>query len=274
MFLQMMKKGILLAGVFFLTLSCSEYQKVVKSQDAGLKYTTAEQLYNEAKEEDSNRKFKKALRLFEQIVPQFRGKPQGQKVSYLYADTYYQLEDYYLASYQFERFEQTYPDSEKAEEASYKKARSYYELSPRYFLDQADTEKAIVELQNYLNAYPDGEFAEEANKMVSELQVKLEKKAYEIAKQYHHTEDYKAAIVSFDNFIADYPGSPFREKALYYKFDSAYELAINSYRVLMEERLNTAHEYYKNYLKYFPQGEFQEQIEASDADIQTRLQNF
>lgn len=274
MFLQMMKKGLLLLGITLLTLSCSDYQKVLKGEDAGEKYKTAEQLYNEAQQENSKSKYKKALRLFEQIVPQFRGKPQGQKVSYLFADTYYQLEDYYLSSYQFDRFLQSYPTSDKAEEASFKKARSYYELSPRYFLDQSDTEKALTELQAYLNQYPDGEYADRANELVTELQVKLEKKVYEIAKQYHHTEDYKAAIVSFDNFLADYPGSTFREDALYYKFDSAYKLAINSYRVLMEDRLNTAEEYYRNYLKYFPNGKYKEQIETADQDIKTRLQNF
>ncbi len=274
MFLQMMKKGILLLGVLLVTLSCSEYQKVLKNDDTGKKYTMAEQLYSEAQQENSNKKYKKALRLFEQIVPEFRGKPQGQKLSYLFADTYYQLGDYYLSSYQFERFVQSYPTSEKAEEASFKKARSYYELSPRYFLDQSDTEKAIVELQNYLNAYPDGQYVAEANKMASELQVKLEKKAFEIAKQYHHTEDYKAAIVSFNNFVSDNPGSPFREAALYYKFDSAYKLAINSYRSLMEERLKEAQEYSQNYMKYYPNGEYVEQLKASDEDIKSRLQNF
>lgn len=274
MFLQKMKKGLLLLGVILLFASCSEYQKLLKSEDTGEKYTAAERLYDEAKAENSKKKYRQALRLFDQLVPQFRGKPQGQKLTFLYADTYYELGDYYLASYQFERFAQSYPGSDKAEEASFKKAKSYYELSPRYFLDQTDTDKAILELQSYLNAYPDGAYVEEANAMATELREKLETKVYEIAKQYHHTEDYKAAIVAFDNFVGDYPGTPLREAALYYKFDSAYQLAINSYRSLMEERLRTAQEYYKNYIRYYPQGEFVAPIEASSADIQTRLQNF
>jgi outer membrane protein assembly factor BamD len=33
---------------------------------------------------------------------------------------------------------------------------------------------------------------------------------------------------ALDNFIADYPGTPYKEDALYYKFDSAYQLGINS----------------------------------------------
>lgn len=274
MFLRIMKKGILVLSLLMVTLSCSEYQKLLKSDETAVKYSTAEELYNEGKAEDNNKKLRKALRLLEQIEPQFRGKPQGQRLVFLLADTYYQLGDYYLSPFQFERFLQLYPDSEKAEEAAYKMAASYYYRSPKYNLDQTDTHKAIEELQVYLNKYPEGEFSDPANEMATELRIKLEKKAYEIAKQYHHTEYYKAAIASFNNFIADYPGSPFREAAYYYRFDSAYKLAINSFQVLMEDRLEEAKEFYNSYKKYYPEGEYIPQLEESLSEIDKRLQNF
>ena len=274
MFLRIMKKGILVLGLLMVTLSCSEYQQLLKSKETAPKYTAAEELYNEGKEEDSNKKLRKALRLLEQIEPEYRGKPQGERLVFLLADTYYQLEDYYNSPFQFERFLQLYPNSQKAEEASYKAASSYYYRSPRYDLDQTDTYKAIEELQTYLNAYPEGEFSESANEKATELRIKLEKKAYEIAKQYHHTEYYKAAIASFNNFISEYPGSPFREAAYYYRFDSAYRLAVNSFEVLMEERLEEAKEFYSAYKKYYPEGEYTPQLEDSSSEIDKRLQNF
>ncbi len=274
MFLRIMKKGILVLGLLMVTLSCSEYQKLLKSKDTAPKYTAAEELYNEGKEEDSNKKLRKALRLLEQIEPEFRGKPQGERLVFLLADTYYQLGDYYNSPFQFERFLQLYPNSQKAEEASYKSAASYFYRSPRFDLDQTDTHKGIEELQKYLNKYPDGEFTAAANEKATELRIKLEKKAYEIAKQYHHTEYYKAAIAAFNNFIADYPGSPFREDAYYYRFDSAFKLAINSYEFLMEERLKEAKVFFKAYKKYYPDGEYTTQIEDSLSEIDKRLQNF
>ena len=276
MFLQRMKKGILLLSILIVATSCSEYQKVLKSQDMGLKYATAEELYNEAEAGEGNvrRKYRKALRIFEQIVPEYRGKPQAQKLMYLYANTYYELGDYFLAGYQFERFAESYHESEKIEEALFKSARSYYFLSPNYDLDQTETRKAIGKLQGYIDRFPNSERLSEANDMITELRVKLERKAYEIAKQYHHTEDYKAAIASFDNFIINNPGSPFREKALFYRFDSAYQYAINSYAYLMEERLETARGFYDDYMRYYSEGEFAEQANTALNDIQTRQQNF
>lgn len=261
-----MKKLLyLLICVLFLG-SCSEYQKVVRGDDLAAKYKASEDLYKKGK-------YKKALKLFEQIVPQYRGKPQAERIMFYYADTYYQLEDYYLAGYQFERFAKSYPKSQKREEASYKGAKSYYDLSPRYSLDQEDTDKALEKLQAYINAYPESENLKEANKLVAELREKKERKAYEVAKQFHHRENYKVAISAFDNYLIDHPGSPYREKVLYYKLESEYLLAIGSYESLVRERLETAQGYYNSYKKYYKiEGEYLEKAEELGEDIKTRLE--
>ncbi|WP_027393590.1 outer membrane protein assembly factor BamD [Aquimarina latercula] len=262
-----MKKFLFLLILVIAFGSCSEYQRVLKAEEVGPKYKLAEELYKEGK-------YKKALRLFEQIVPQFRGKPQAERVMYYYSDTYYNLEDYYLAGYQFERFAKSYPNSDKREEASYKGAKSYYYLSPRYSLDQTETDEALEKLQTYINAFPDSENLEEANSLVAELRNKKEKKAFEIAKRYHHRENYKVAINAFDNYLIDYPGSTFREKALYYKLESQYLLAIGSYDVLVKERLEVANGFYNNYKKYYKEGEFTADAEEISEDIKTRLEQY
>lgn len=262
----MKKLLLLLIGSAFL-ISCSEYQRVYRNEEIGPKYKMAEELYKAGK-------YKKALRLFEQVVPSFRGKPQAERVMYYYADTYYQLRDYYVAGYQFERFSKSFPKSEKIEDAAFKGAKSYYELSPRYSLDQTDTDKAIEKLQYYINTYPESEKLKEANELVATLRNKKERKGYEIAKQYHHRENYKVAIVAFDNFLIDYPGSAFREKALYYKLESEYLLAIGSYENLVKDRLEVAKSYYNNYKKYYKQGEMTEKADEISADINKRLEKI
>ncbi|HET8854965.1 MAG TPA: outer membrane protein assembly factor BamD [Salinimicrobium sp.] len=271
-----MKKGILLIGLVLLAVSCSEYQKILKSDDVGLKYTTAEQLYEEAEAGEGNvdRKYRRALRLFEQIVPEYRGKPQAQKLMYLYADTYYEMEDYYLAGYQFERFVESYPQSEKVEEAAFKGAKSYFFLSPPYYLDQSDTKQGIDKLQSFINRFPESEKLDQANELIAKLRLKLEKKEFEIAKGYHHRRDYRAAITSFGNFLENFPGSTFTEEAQFYQFDSAYQYAINSYRYAMEERLTAAEDYFEEYKEDFPEGKFLEKAQPAITDINTRLQTF
>lgn len=259
---------ILLATLAFATLffSCSPYQKALKSEDVGLKFHMADSLY-------SIGKYKKALKLIEQVVPAYRGKPQAEKLMFLYSDTFYNLGDYYLAGYQFERFSNSYPLSEKAEEAAFKGAKSYYFLSPRYSLDQKDTKVALEKLQGFINRYPNSSFIADANLLVEELTHKLQKKEFEVAKQYNRIFDYKAAISAFDNFILDHPGSEFREEAYFMKFESAYQLATRSVPSLVEERLETAKRYYDSLIRNYPESEFKSEAETIIEDIEQRLEN-
>lgn len=250
--------------------SCSEYQKVLKEKEISPKYELSKEFYDKGVETGKNKYFRKSIRLFDQILPEYKGKPSGETVSYMNANAHYLVGDYFLSGYLFERFSKSYPNSEKVEEAFYKSAKSYYEVSPIYSKDQEDTNKALAKLQFYINTYPDGEFFEVSNSMIQELSYKIEKKFYEISKQYHHTERYKAAIQSFDNFNLKFPGSKFREQAFFYKFESAYILAINSISSLVPERLAEARTYYEDYIKNYNDTELSEKAEVYAKDIEER----
>ena len=238
-----MNKFLYFLLVTIVLTSCSEYQKALKNDDVAIKYAVADQKYNA-------KKYNKAIRLFEQMAPAFRGKPQSEKMFYMFAQSYYKTEQYYLAGYQFESFVSSYPKSEKVEEAAYLEGKSYSMLSPEYSLDQIETVKAIDKLQTFIDTYPNSTYLPEANATLKKLTDKIEKKYFEIAKQYNTISDYKSALVALDNFIADYPGTQYKEAALFYKLDSSYKLAINSIPAKMEERLRNAKIAYTNLVKF------------------------
>ncbi len=244
--------------------SCSDYQKLLKSDDAAKKYAAADSLYKK-------KKLKKALALMEQIVPVYRGKPQAEPLMFRYANTFYQLEDYYLSGYQFERFASSYPKSDSLELAAYRSAKSYYELSPRYSLDQTDTYKAMEKLQGFIDQFPTSEYKEEANKLVFELRRKLEKKDYEIAKQFLHISDFKAAIEAYNNFISDHPGSVYRPNAFLERMEAAYLLAINSVPSKVNDRLKAAKKHYDSFIKYYSDSELKSDADEMLEDIDKRL---
>ena len=257
-----------------LLFSCSEYQKVLKdSSEVSKKYEMAEKLYDEGD-------FRKANRLLEQIAPKYVGKPQGERVMFFLADSYYKIGDYNFAGYQFERFLKSYPRSDKAAEAGFLGAKSYYMLSPKYSLDQTDTDKALSKLQTFINAYPDSEYLAEANAMAQELTVKKQKKAFEIAKQFvklgkHYTLNYNiSAITALDNFISDHPGSPFREEAYFLKLRAATNLAMNSTPDRKEERLQDAVAAYNTFKRYYPESEYGEDAVDLFEDIQKEMSDF
>lgn len=261
-------KNIFYILLLFISLSaCSEYQKALKSEDISTKFKMGEQLYEEGK-------FAKANKLFIQIVPNYRGKPQAEKLMYLYANTFYKMEDHYVAGYQFERFASSYPKSVKVEEALFKSAESYSSLSRIYSKDQTETNDALGKLQTFINVYPSSKFLEQANALVKELQFKLEEKAFSTAKQYNTIGDFQASISSFDNFIIDFPGSSFREEALYYRYNAAYTLGTKSVERKKKKRLETAKTYYSAFIKAYPDSEFLKDSDDISKEIDKQLEQY
>lgn len=245
--------------------SCNDFQKALKSEDIAKKFEMGTALYEEGK-------WNKANRLFAQIAPQYRGKPQAEKLMYMYSMTFYNMEDHYLAAYQLERFETSYPNSEKIEEAAFLGAKSAYKLSPIYSKDQKETFQAIERLQLFINKYPESEFLSNANEMVKELDAKLERKAHEIAKQYNLVTDYEASIKACENFILEFPGSEYRERTFFVRFDSSYKLAINSVESKRELRVKNALRYYDAFKKSYPDSEKMDEANGMQKQL-LELQN-
>ena len=235
-------------------LSCNEYQKLLNSTDNDTeKYNAAEKYYNDGE-------FRRAHALIEQLIPSYRGKPQGERLVFFFADSYFQTKLYYSAAIQFENFIKSYPNSQRIQEAYFMEAKSYYMLSPLYTLDQDDTYTGIDKLQVFINRFPNSEYVSEALELMDDLQNKLEEKDFEISKQYYTIRDYTSAIKALDNFVADNPGTIFREEALYYKWLSQFEIAINSIESRIVDRVTELERSLDNFLRNYPDTIFIEDL--------------
>ena len=263
------KINLIFFTLFFFTLitSCNEYQKVLNNDDTNIKYKAAEEYYNIGE-------YRRANRLLEQLVPAYRGKPQAERLVYFFADSYFQTKNYYLASYQFESFIKSFPKSQKLEEASFFAAKSHYMMSPVYSLDQEETNTAIEKLQIFMNNYPKSKFVDECNQLISELQNKIEKKEFEVAKQYYTIYDYRAAIKSLDNFVGEFVGSKYREEALYYKFLASYEIAMNSVEAKKYQRLLDLKQLHDNITRYYPETLFEEDLSKKIKTVEKEINTF
>ena len=249
-----MYRILLLAFFSSLLLSCNDYQKLLNSAENEVdKYTAAESYYD-------NKEFRRANSLIEQILPSYRGKPQGERLQYFFANSYYETKIFYSAAIQFSNFIKSYPNSQRIQEAYFMEAKSYFMLSPLYTLDQDDTITAIDKLQVFINRFPNSEYVSEAIELMSQLQNKIERKEFEISKQYYTIRDYNSAIKSCDNFIADNPGTIFREEALYFKWLSQYEIAVNSVEARINERVTELERSLDNFLRYYPNTIFIEDL--------------
>lgn len=232
-----------------LLVSCSKYQKILKSSDHEMKFQKANEYFER---ED----YYRALNLYEQLLPVYRATEKAETIYYNYAYAYYNQRDYVLASYYFKRFVKTFPRSEKAEECFYMSAYCKYLESPVYSLDQTNTFEAIDELQLFINSYPDSERVEKCNDLIDELREKLQKKQFEIARLYLKMDHYTAAVAAFENLMEEYPSTKYREEALYYIIRANYLYAQKSVSQKKEERYLEAIEAYDNFKAVYPDSRF------------------
>lgn len=220
----MLKKAfpaLLVIASIFLFSGCSKYQKILKSNDFEKKFEMAKMYYD-------NGKYQKAFPLFEELITVFRGTSKAEDVYYYYAYCNYQLGDYMLAGYHFDNFVRTFPRSNRSEDAQFMNAKCYFLDSPEPSLDQTSTEKAIDELQLFINKYPESPKVDECNDLMDRLRFKLETKSYNTAKLYYRVGEYKAAIFALRNTLKDYPDTKYREEVSFMILRSSYLLADNS----------------------------------------------
>ncbi len=248
-------------GIFFLLMiglvglsSCSKYQKLLKSSDNELKYKKAIEYYDSGD-------YYRALQLFDQLLPFFRGTDKAEELNYYYPNCYFEQRDYIMAAYYFKRYAKNYPNSKRAEECVYMSAYCKYLKSPNYSLDQTNTYEAIDELQLFINMYPDSYRVENCNNIIDKLREKLEKKAYHAAHLYYKMERYKSAILSFENVLKDFPDTKYKEDILFHIIKSYYEYARNSVTEVQEERYSAAIESYENLRFSFPESHYLKQAE-------------
>jgi outer membrane protein assembly factor BamD len=237
--------GLLLFSAIIILSSCSDYNKLLKSSDYTKKYDAALAYYNKGE-------YSKALALLEELVSVYRGTDKAEKIMYYYAYATYSSGDYLLAGYHFSNYVKTFPGTPHTEECAFMYAYCYYEESPRYSLDQTDTKNAIKELQSFINKYPNSQKATECNELIAKLRSKLEMKYYEIAKQYYFLFDYKAAIVSFENVLKEFPDTKYREDAMFMIVKSHYSYATKSVEKKKAERYKSTIDAYNKFISYYP----------------------
>ncbi len=225
------------------------YRKVAKHDDHLVQFQYAEKYY-------ANGDYFKAQTLYEEVIPKEVTTDIGRTSYYKYADCHYLSKDFYLAGYYFKQFHKKYNFDPRAEEALFKSALCKVRLSPEYSLDQTDTEKAIDQLQLFLDKYPDTEHTDTCNKIIDKLTLKLDRKKFEVAMLAYKTEQYKSATVLYDVCLEEFPQSVYKEQILFYKMKSYYNLAINSIEQKKMERFEETIKSYRTFVSAFPESLF------------------
>ena len=253
-----MKKVVLLMMITLLLTSCGEYNKILKSTDYELKYSYAKKYFNA-------KQYSKSATLLDELVTIFKGTAYAEESLYLLAQSYYGQKDYQTASQYFETYYTTYPKGEFAELSRYYSGYGLYLDSPDPRLDQAQTYKAIEQMQLYLEYYPQSEHAAEAQNILFELQEKLAYKELLATRLYFNLGTYMgnnflSCVITAQNALKNYPYTKYREEFMFLTIRAKYELALVSVEEKLQGRYRDVVDEYYNYMNEYPEGKYVKEV--------------
>ena len=235
--------------------SCDGYNKLLKSTDYDLKLQKANEYYDK-------KIFARAAELYEEVMPVLKGTDKDTLVHYRYVWSEYYMADYILAQYHFKAFTRQFPTSQYVEICAYMSAYCYFINSPNYKLDQTYSKNAIKEFQSFVDNYPESSRLDSCNMFIDQLNQKIEKKEYEIIKQYFKLDDWKATIVAVKNYLKEHPASGYNDELYFYLIDSYYLLAGNSIQAKKAERLDAVLENYVKFVDLYPKSSYLSRAES------------
>ena len=246
---------VALVAVAALASCKSQYEILLNSNDADLKYEAAFEYYNA-------KKYSKAASVFESLAVLTDGTERDDTVRYYWGLSNYKFKDYYTAETNFEQFIESYPRSPFTSEARYLRLDCLYRQTLRWELDQTPTYKAINEVSAYILDYPSNTHMKECRDMLMELNDRLDRKAYEAAKLYYKMEDYVASRVAFRNVLKDDAENVYREDILYYIAMSSYKYAYLSVPSKQKERYLVFIDDYFNLVGELPDSRYRKELDV------------
>ncbi len=249
-------KTLVFAAIVLAALSSckSQYEILLNSHDADAKYEAAFDYYNQGK-------FSKAGTMFESLSVLTNGTERDDTVRFYWGLSNYKFRDYYTAETNFDNFIKSYPRSPFTSEARYLRLDCLYRSTLRYELDQTPTYKAMTEISEYIIEFPDTPHMQTCLDMLKDLELRLDKKAYEAAKLYYKMEDYKAARVAFGNVLKEDAENAYREDILYYIAMSSYNYAHNSVHAKQKERYMSFIDDYFNFIGEIPESHYRKELD-------------
>lgn len=215
---------------------------------------TVDVAFDKAKALYDKERFGDAARAFETVLSLGRGTDQAREAQYLLADSYFKNKEFLIAASEYRRYVTFYPRSERREEAEFMEAFSYYKISPRFKLDQTDTERAITLFRVFIGRYPDSQKTTEAAQLVDEMRNKLARKSFTSAMMYYNLKLYNSAAMYFQVTIDNYPETPFAEESQARQVQAYVLYADMSIPERQAERYQMAVDSWQRYTQLFPNG--------------------
>lgn len=254
-------------SVALCTVSCSGYNKLLKSDDHEQKYKMALEYYEKGK-------YSKTASLLESLNQVFAGTNRSDTLAYYYGASLYKQGDFVTSGEIFDGFRHHYGRSPFLEDVEYMYAKGLYFSAPSYKRDQTNTHKAIMAIGEYLNRYPTSAKKESLMENVTELQQRLYDKSMENAKLYYDIGYYNSAIVALRNAIELYPETNHRELLSYLIVRSHYLYAKNSIPEKQRQRYMDLQDSYYSFVAEYAESSYRKEVDKMQEEAKKFLARY
>jgi len=188
--------------------------KIITEDITDLKTDDPQKAFEIAKRKFDRKDYVDAIEDLSLMKITFQGKGFDDKIQYYIAESYFMQKEYIFAEYEYKSFIKDYNQSILMPDALYKHGLTYYNLSPKYSLDQEYAQLAITEFLEFINAYPQDKNIPDAEAKIKELRNKLALKDYTIAENYMKIGNNRSAAIYFQNVYNNYIESEWADDAM------------------------------------------------------------
>ena len=158
-------------------------------------------------------KFSRAKSDFDYIIMANPGSKIANESQYYLAESMFQIAEYDEASIGFDRYIRFSSDYTKIEQSRYRICECAINLSNAYQRDQSQTQRALEQLQMFIEDFPTSDLVEDAENAMHKLRLKLAQKDYEAGRMYLKLEEYDSALIYFRSVLNHYYDTSFSDDA-------------------------------------------------------------
>jgi len=213
-------------------LSCWACQSGPEARPRVSYRVSAKENFIKGKKAFEDEDYLEAIEYFKFVKNKFPYSSYATDSDLLMADCHFGRDRFIEAADAYSNFIKLHPKHAKVPYAMYRIGVCYYEripsdfflFPPVYELDQKETQRAVRELERYLERFPDDENAADAKKKLAECRRRLAERVHFVMAFNRRVEKPRGALWRAEQLLTQYPGSGFDEEALFVKGESLISL--------------------------------------------------
>jgi outer membrane protein assembly factor BamD len=223
-----MALGTAVGGCSLLGLDKDDASNDLNKDAAQYNERPVEQIYADAWAQINKGEWENASKQFDEVDRQHPYSVWARRAMLMSAFCSYQANKYGDAVSTADQYISLHPGSHEVAYAFYLKAISLYEQIVDVNRDQANTEGALVALQDVVQRFPDTEYARDATLKIDLTQDHLAGKEMAVGRYYLTRRDYIGAINRFRVVIEQYQTTPQIAESLERLTEAYYSMGLDS----------------------------------------------